>query len=143
MEEWKTCSCERCKLACRRPGWTTPEEAEVLIDQGLADRLMCDWWDSYDGDDIYILCPANPGYGGSPAPTVSIFSSSALTSGCTFFKKGLCEIHDKGKPLECRLYHHDEEEAAVSERHRSVVALWDNEEGRRVVERWESLTGNR
>jgi len=141
------CTCEVCVGMCKRPGWPTPEEAARLMDAGLADRLMLDYW--VGEPDIEVICPANPGYEGAHAWEPSGFvdalcligsgfgRDNPLLSGCTFFKNGLCEIHESGaKPIECRVGHHD---AAIPKgSHEQVAQLWTTDEAKAVVARWKA-----
>jgi Fe-S-cluster containining protein len=96
--EFKTneCSCATCVGMCEhRPCWGTPEEIEKIIEAGLGDRLMNDYWIE-SPQDVQIFSPAIVGYEGRTAPFMPI-------GACTFLKNGLCELHDKGlKPLEGR-----------------------------------------
>lgn len=125
------CSCRKCQEMCQRPCWPSPEEADQMLDDGLGPKMMLDWWAAEE--DIYLICPAEPGREKDRA-------SSYPRGGCVLQNpNGLCSIHNSGyKPLEGRT-------AMCSEKHpnlhRDVAALWDNDEGREVVEKWKRLVG--
>jgi hypothetical protein len=127
------CACGKCMGMCSRPCWPTPEEANKLIDNGYADKLMLDWWTDGDGD-IFIICPANPGYGGQRASDYC-FGVSDLHSGCMMNENG-CTLKPKSlQPLEGRKAYHDHEGGL----HQSVAALWNSDAGRKVVKRYRDL----
>lgn len=145
------CKCSRCASYCDRPGWPTPDEAEHLMDAGHAERLMLDWWCAdLDLPRTEVLSPAIVGYEGKDAPDdlaggpfALLFGSSSSVGGCTFFKDGLCGIHESGaKPLECRAAYHDREEEyeAVENMHLEVARLWNSDRGRSLVARWKAQT---
>lgn len=131
------CNCETCKNMCRRPCWPTPEDAKRLIDSGYAEKLMLDKWiGGFDdsGEDVFLLCPANPGYETSFAPI------TRLHSGCTFFDNGNCTLHDLGlKPTEGKAAHHSFTASQSNELHESVARTWDNPDAQRIVEEWKTL----
>ena len=130
MEEYKenVCTCNVCQDMCRRPCWPTPEEAQAIIDKGFGERLMKDWWVNHP-DDIFILAPAYPGYEDMGAPENLMF-----VKGCTFFKDGLCELHDLGlKPFEGRMATH---EKAHEKLHKHVAMKWDNPEAQMLCNKW-------
>lgn len=93
-----TCACERCKGMCA--GSTclpTPDEARRLIRAGYATRLA-----TYHFAGLSFVGPAPAGREGALNLTHTRYGA------CTFFREGLCELHDKGlKPLEGRIAHHD------------------------------------
>lgn len=137
------CTCKECVESCERPCWGTPQEISHLLDLGLADKLMLDWWESYPSN-IYIVCPANPGHGGRGAPEdpwgFGIFSSmgkSSLRSGCIFQDKDTkCALQEIGKPAEARKTRCDSDCSGL---HEAVARTWDTDKGRAVVERWRTL----
>ncbi len=130
------CTCKVCKNYCRRPCWPTPNEAKKLIEAGYAKRLMRDWWVGNfngGGGDVYIICPASPGYSGCASPERPV-------NGCVFFNaKGLCDLHHAGlKPKEGRAVHHiKENKRAVMTLHEAVARTWDTDDGRLVVGLWD------
>jgi hypothetical protein len=139
------CSCDRCRTMCRRPCWPSPAEVRVLIDKGYAPKLMLDWW--IGPPDIYLICPANPGRGGKPAPRgpdmlAFLFGgASELTSGCIMqSKSGKCKIH-KLKPIEGRKAMHVAERSASDRTHEAVAMLWKTKEGRDTVKLWKETVG--
>jgi len=129
------CSCEECKNMCRRrPCWPTPKEVWALIDKGFGRRLMLDWL-----GEIQIVSPAIVGCEGRSAPFVPMGQCTFLTYG------GLCELHSLGlKPFEGRMASCKPcasdllREAAANSLHRAVAEAWNNSNGGRAVERWES-----
>jgi hypothetical protein len=133
--EATVCSCEKCKAMCKRPCWPSPQEAKVLIEKGYAKRLMLDYW-VRENNNIDIVCPALKGYEGRDSP----FWPRG-DEGCTFQdKKGLCEIHTKGlKPLEGKLATCDGS-GHGKDLHFGVAELWDNAEGKAVVQLWKEKT---
>lgn len=130
------CDCDTCKDMCGRPCWPTPSEALTLIDAGYSDKMMLDYW--VDDENIYVVCPANPGYGGEDAPSGGIMGmGGALTSGCIMQVDGMCEVH-KIKPAEGRKASHGLDHGQL---HEAVAATWDTEEGEDVVKRWKLEVG--
>lgn len=131
------CSCDTCKEMCRRPCWGTPEDAKKIIDAGYGHRLMRDFWGGENGDqNTEILCPALKGHEGQKAP---FFPRSP--DGCTFWKDGLCELHDLGlKPTEGKLatcnpkIMDDDGEISL---HEEIYMTWKNPEAEKFVEEWE------
>jgi Fe-S-cluster containining protein len=124
----------------------TPQEANHLMDLGLAPRLMKDWLEPCKqvGNDhrIWTLAPASIGYEGQEAPDMpfeAIFTMKPWSKGqCTFLQNGLCEIHDH-KPTQCRLaYGCQMEKNETCPSNYDLAKLWDNEEGRRAVARWDN-----
>lgn len=132
------CQCEECRGYCTRPCWPTPFEANKLLDEGYADRLMLDWGtDGKGGTNIAILCGALKGHEGQVAPYLPM-----SPAGCTFFVEGLCQLHDlRLKPIEGRASHHSDSPKKAQMRHRDIALSWDSDAGREVVARWRELTG--
>jgi hypothetical protein len=106
-----SCQCEKCQSMCANSTcWPTPDEARALIRAGYADRLAR--YETLAGD--RVIGPAPVDHDGS------ILSMS--TRQCTFYRSGLCELHDAGlKPLEGRLAHHDRHPLPVRMR---VLSEW-------------------
>lgn len=138
------CSCRICKGYCARPCWPLPSEIAPIVSAGEGARLMLDWWDNdFHGgahDHVYIVCPALSGHEGGMAPEVSLMDSllmgrrGPLHGGCVFYRKGLCELHDRGlKPTEGRVCHHAGDQSWV---HEEVARRWDTDEGRAAVAAW-------
>lgn len=123
---------------CTRPCWGTPSEIQKIIDSGLGNRLYSDYWSrNSDHGDINMIQPALKGHESNNAPFWP-----RNDHGCTFWKNGLCELHDSGmKPIEGRLAHHSKDYEAEDKSlemsvHEMVARTWDNEEGRQVYENW-------
>ena len=88
----------------------TPVEVRALIKRGYAGRLAR--YETLAGDRVV-----------GPAPVDHDGSVLALsTRQCTFYRDGLCELHDAGlKPMEGRLAHHDRHPLPVRLR---VLSEW-------------------
>lgn len=126
------CSCVKCQDMCKRPCWGTPQEIQKIIDAGFGDRLMLDYWGHTDnGAETFIIAPAENGREKKKATFIP-------RSGCTFFKNGLCELHDlKLKPIEGRVADckddHSHMEPTV---HEMVYKTWETPEGVDLVAKW-------
>lgn len=146
------CSCATCQGYCSRPCWTTPEDAERLLDAGEAPRLMLDaWLESKELPTTYLVCPANPGHEGAMAPGLEddspfgslFFSIGLLTgdnpmlSGCVMHRgDGGCDLHARGlKPSEGRIAHHANGRANDN-LHLACAVAWNSPDGRRIVARF-------
>lgn len=83
----KECKCSLCKSQCQQPGWGTPEDMFKIIKAGFGKRL-----------------------GRTVINGVQIVLPQKDSGYCTFYKDGLCELHDLGlKPTVCKLSHHSTE----------------------------------
>jgi hypothetical protein len=120
------CSCKVCKSMCILPCWPTPDEAALIMDKH-PDKLMEDYW-SGPTHNIYVLCPANPGWEGRRADW-------SRRHGCIMQDRaGLCTLHNTGfKPLEARVASCTSKNLSIRE---SLAQLWDTEWGRFVVAYW-------
>lgn len=89
------CNCQTCNKQCTTaPCLGTPEDIEKLIDAGYGSRIKETIWAS--GMMLGII----------NFPII-MYQAEMKSSGCTFFKDGLCELHDRGlKPTEGKLSHH-------------------------------------
>lgn len=89
------CKCQACKSQCKiAPCLGTPEDIEKIIDAGYKDRIYPTDW----GAGIFMKITTE---------VIEMYQAEHTNTGCTFFKDGLCELHDKGlKPTEGRLSHH-------------------------------------
>ncbi len=90
-----SCKCQLCKSQCRTPCLPTPEDVQWLTDAGYADRLMITDW----GAGIMM---------GVYQKVITMIAPRKEANGyCTFYRDGLCELHDKRlKPTEGKLSHH-------------------------------------
>ena len=120
------CTCERCVRMCQRPCWPSPQEVREYMARGLGPRLMKDFWIRMGGD-LYLICPAVPGYEGKNAP-----ESNSFDGPCIFLHDGLCEIHSM-KPYEGRLADCSKQQPTL---HKDTAMLWDTPEGRTIVQKW-------
>lgn len=84
-----SCSCDQCKRMCRTPCLGTPHDIFALIDAGFADRLAPTTWV------VGVL------FGLINKPIEMVQARIESNGWCTFYKDGVCELHDKGlKPTE-------------------------------------------
>lgn len=91
-----SCKCQLCKKQCDHPCLGTPSDIKKIIEAGFQDRLMPIIWTG----------AKNLGITDKEVPMV-VPKQCQITGKCTFFKDGLCELHDLGlKPTEGRLSHH-------------------------------------
>lgn len=129
------CTCERCQDACRRkPGWFLPSEAENLAE--LMGMTLKDLFDKYLGVDWYV---------GFPdvfvlSPAVCSMSTGGMFSGdpqgiCVFFNQatGKCAAHSEHKPIECKIYHHDDELRKRTPTHEDVARAWNTKENQQQI----------
>lgn len=80
----KECKCSLCKSQCQQPGWGTPEDMFKIVKAGFGKRL-----------------------GRTIINGIQVIIPKKEEGHCTFFKDGLCELHDLGlKPTVCKLSHH-------------------------------------
>lgn len=88
------CKCQSCRSQCKTPCLGTPDDIISLMQAGYGGRLKLSYWC------VGMLL----GKIDRPIPMVQAIQTE---EGCTFFRDGLCEIHDKGlKPTEGRLSYH-------------------------------------
>ena len=89
------CKCQKCKQQCKTPCLGTPEDILRLIKAGYKERLaITHWW-------------VGVARGNLDFPVIMIQARQEENGYCTFFRDGLCELHDLGlKPTEGRLSHH-------------------------------------
>lgn len=124
------CDCQICSAMCMTPCVGIPSEIKAIMDAGFGDRLCLDDWPDAEID----VHPALKGYEGEKAP----FQTSS-SRGCTFWKGGKCELHDKGlKPLGGRIAHHSlSTDHPVYEEFREYFnSSWKSEEGQEVIQEW-------
>lgn len=95
------CKCKLCKAQCHTPCLGTPQDILQIMDAGYTDRLKPMLWGAgmllgVIDQPVQMIQAEQTGVGD--------FDPNAR---CTFFKDGLCEIHNLGlKPTEGRLSHH-------------------------------------
>lgn len=88
------CRCPLCRAQCRTPCLGTPEDILRLQEAGYRERLAPTLW----GVGLVL------GYLPYAVPMVQ---ARQVDGHCTFFRNGLCELHDAGlKPTEGRLSYH-------------------------------------
>lgn len=113
------CSCKVCQNMCTHsPCMPNPRDVQKIISAGFADRLKgAIWADIATG----MLWP--------------VIMPEQLDTGCTFFKDGKCELHDKDlKPMEGRLANHAIPLGASLTRR--VAYTWATELGASVMSAW-------
>lgn len=129
------CSCHACQRMCsKRACWPTPEEVEALIAAGHTKRLWIDYWQA-GGRIFKIIGPAAAGWEGKKAPSRQVDGATVVdpTGSCTFYKDGLCALHDPGlKPFEGRMATHKPQPHL----HHDTAMLWNTDKGRQVVQLW-------
>ncbi len=121
------CTCPVCVAACKsRPCWGTPADIQKLINAGLADQLMEDYW--VGDENIMIIAPAICGSEGRHAP----FSPYGR---CTFLENNRCKVHHI-KPTEGAESLPCSDSVNVQELHKRVAMTWDTAAGRALVKKW-------
>ena len=115
------CQCEMCQGACKfKPGWFLPEQiAKVAEHLKLTEKELFDKYlgvDFYqrDGEDIFILAPANKSM--KPGAMYPFDPRGE----CIFFEDGLCKIHAV-KPLECAEYDHTKNKEDIVKIHEEKI----------------------
>ena len=89
------CSCEQCRRKCRVPCLGTPDDIIRLLEAGYESRLCAYVW------------AAGMLTGVIERPIRMIQPRLEDNGWCTFYRDGLCELHDRWlKPTEGRLAHH-------------------------------------
>lgn len=122
------CDCEECSRMCHAPCCGTPQEMNMLIENGYGDRLMYD--DLPGGADL--LKPALKGFEGKKSP----WEVSSL-EGCTFWKDGKCELHSlKLKPYQGRYTHHSLTDQQYGELGEYINDSWNSLEAKEVIKKW-------
>jgi hypothetical protein len=108
---------------------------EKLIAAGYADRLMLDDWP----EGPTMLKPALKGFCGEKAPY-----DTHSREGCTFWKKGKCELHaQKLKPSQGRLAHHALTDAEKGEIVHFIKSAWAHVKGDPVIQLWKQTINQR
>lgn len=91
-----SCKCSLCQRQCTQaPCLGTPADIEKIIDAGYASRIYSTSWAA---GMLMGICDQ----------VIYMYQAEFVNNqACTFFKNGLCELHDKGlKPTEGKLSHH-------------------------------------
>ncbi len=124
------CSCEICTSFCMRPGWWTVKEASRAIRAGYGNRMMLEVSPEFT---FGVLSPAFKGCEMNFA--LQMFSQF----GCTFFNKGLCDLHGTGyEPLECRFCHHSRK-GLGRKCHSDIEKDWNTPKGQALVAKWDRM----
>jgi len=100
----QSCSCSQCANMCQTPCLGTPEDMLKIVEAGYVDRIaLSAWW-------VGALAGVYPG-------GIDLFAPLQGENGwCTFYKDGLCELHELGlKPTEGKLAHHSYEGGIVDD----------------------------
>lgn len=129
------CGCKRCQGACRqKPGWFLPGEAENLAElmgvtlKDLFDKYLgIDWWEG--APSTFVLSPA-----------IRSMSAGGMFPGnpqgvCVFFDQatGKCVAHSEHKPIECKIYHHDDKLNKQTPTHENVAGAWNTKENQQQI----------
>ena len=130
------CSCQQCIQMCHyRPCFPTPKEAKALIQQGLAARLMLDWFtsDSIEGV-VCLITPIIQGFEFQGHPSKENYTT------CTFLDQNdQCDLHDKGlKPLGGRLVDHSNRQNAEVIAS-SIAKLWQSVPSFNTIDEFDAL----
>lgn len=126
------CDCEKCRSMCHAPCCGTPEDIKNLMENGYGNRLMLDDWNSSGCPTL--IKPALCTYEGEKAP----FHTTSK-KGCTFWKKGKCQLHKIGlKPLQGKLAHHDRSQNEINHIEYLIENSWNTENGSKVIEEWKN-----
>lgn len=129
-----SCDCEKCQNMCKGPCCGSIEDMKKIIEAGYGDRLMLD---DVPGplNQQDELKPALKGYEGKVAPW-----HLSSEEGCTFWKKGKCELHESGlKPIGGKVaIHSDECPTAMEELDFTKVFEdeWKRQEAKELIELW-------
>lgn len=95
MEVKNSCTCEKCKNMCKTPCMGTLTDILKLVKAGYTDRLSKSMWG------VGMITETYPSFIPFIGPKID-----EKTGYCTFYKNGLCELHDLGlKPTEGALTH--------------------------------------
>jgi hypothetical protein len=119
---------------CHRPCFGTPEDIEKIIEAGFGDRLCLeDNCGLTEGSHLAILTPALKGGESKRSP-----ATPWSEAGCTFWKHGKCELHNKGlKPTSGKLAHHamkkGDDPWSCSD---YVAETWNSDKGRALAKSW-------
>ena len=122
MNITNACSCTTCQNMCKTPCLGTPDDILKLIEAGYADRLAPTEW-------AYGLLV------GTHTTTIMMMQPKLASNGyCTFYKDGLCELHDLGlKPTEGRLAHCSTKGTVITREQLHETPLYG------VVREWEKI----
>lgn len=126
------CSCDVCKMYCRRPGWWTVDEAARAIEAGYGKRMMLEMAPDFT---FGVLSPAFKGC------EVRFAYQEYASAGCTFLVDAKCELHGTGhQPLECRFCHHDRPGMGPG-CHAEIEQDWNTQAGRDLIVQWNEIVG--
>lgn len=93
------CSCEKCRAMCEHSVCLpTPAEARSLVRAGYGEKMRRYEWVDKSGKTVVVVAPAMVGCDRT---------DKTMGGSCSFYREGLCELHEGMKPLEGRLAHHD------------------------------------
>lgn len=127
------CDCNKCSMMCRAPCCGTPEDVLNLINAGHANRLSLDDWPG----DVALIKPALKMYEGEKAPW-----NTNSAAGCTFWKNGLCELHESGlKPAQGKLANHANTDEQIAEICQMIRDSWEEPLAKKVIKQWKKAVG--
>ncbi len=82
-----------------------------------------------------MLKPALKGYEGEMSPW-----ATSSSQGCTFWKKGKCELHSLGlKPTQAKLVIHDQPLEEHIQIAKFIEESWESEKAEKVIEKWKEI----
>lgn len=116
------CACEKCTYMCMTsPCFPTPEEVEVLIEEGFSDQLApTAFIDVRDGKVYDLIAPIGI------KTEYDIDGIHFTLPTCVFFKGKKCQLHNLClKPLEGRLAQHDNSHEKSLELRLKVLKTWE------------------
>jgi hypothetical protein len=115
------CKCEGCQNMCMTsPCFPTPQEVEVLIEEGFGDQLAPTMFiNIHDGKKYSLIAPIG-------IETVhDIDGIKVKLPTCTFFNDKKCQLHNLClKPLEGRLANHNNTEEDSLNLRLHVLESW-------------------
>jgi hypothetical protein len=115
------CSCERCANMCMTsPCFPTPQEVEVLIEEGFGDQLSpTKFINIQDGKVYNVIAPIGI------QTAHNIGGINIMLPTCVFFKDKKCQLHNLClKPLEGRLASHNNTEEQSLALRLKVLETW-------------------
>jgi hypothetical protein len=133
-----SCDCKTCKSMCidGYPCRPTPDEADILLDNGFAKKMCLEGSDVFVGDEYESIQLVKPAIAGKECKSLTGYTRGD----CVMLDaQNHCILHAKGlKPVEGR-------KASCSRRNHSVDVfdtvkeLWFSKRGEEVIARWKKM----
>jgi hypothetical protein len=126
------CACEACRSSCEnRPGWFAPGEATraaqhlgLTLEQLFAEKLVIDWYEDLDGEEVEVLAPATerqtPG-------TRATEEDPRHPSRCRLLGAHGCLLPFELRPIECRSYYGCDPSTWTDGRSRALAEAWSEQ----------------